>query len=107
MALPVMLNEPARAVQGRTVPIRFDFSNTSSQSTYSDAYVSVTVSTSRTTESAVPFTYQLAMNIAPSDACVFLKDVSLNYHIAMAPYIGENSRSLTANALVASKEALK
>jgi hypothetical protein len=47
------------------------------------------------------------MNIAPSDACVFLKDVSLNYHIAMAPYIGENSRSLTANALVASKEALK
>jgi hypothetical protein len=48
MAMPVMLNEPARAIQGRTAPIRFDFSNTSSP-TYSDAYVSVTVSTGKTT----------------------------------------------------------
>jgi hypothetical protein len=107
MALPVMLNDPPKAVQGRTVPISYNFSSASSQSSYSNAYATVTVTTTTTRESGVPFTYQLAMNVSPSDACVFLGNLSLNYHILMMPYYGENSRSLSADALVASKEAMK
>jgi hypothetical protein len=103
MSVPVMLNEPKTAPVGRTVPISFTFSSSTSTTT---GY-NVTITTTRTSQSTVPIAYQLLMNMNPNDAAVVLRDIVFNYHIMMAPYYGENSRRIDAEAVILPKGRLQ
>ena len=100
LAVPVMLNAQKTPPVGRTVPISFTFLTSSSTSTYSTYNATVTVTTTQTSQSTVPIAYQLLMNMGANDAGVVLQNVAFNYHIMMAPYYGENSRLISADAVI-------
>ena len=107
IAVPVMLNAPKAGTAGRTVPITFNFSSSSTTSSYSTYNSTVTVTTTQTSQSTVPIAYQLLMNLGANDAGVYLRGIALNYHILMAPYYGENSRQISAEAVIMPKGGLR
>jgi hypothetical protein len=101
--IAVMLNEQTVEPVGRAVPISYTFSASSSTTT---GY-NVTITTTRTSESSIGIANQLLMNVRTNDGLVVLKNVRLNYHIMMAPYYGENSRLVAADAIIVAKGRLK